>query len=54
MGRLHRRICVMVPHEHREQGRQSVNSLVLSAAVHRLTGRAIGEMLGMILSIGRA
>jgi hypothetical protein len=39
------------PHEHRLKGRQSVNSLALSAAVHCLTGCAIGEMLGMILSM---
>src|SRR3954470_24316742 len=35
---------------HAEQSSQSVNRLAFSATVHCLTGCAIGEVLGMILS----
>jgi len=41
----------MATHAHgRDQRPQSLNALALSATVHCLTGCAIGEVLGMVLS----
>ncbi|MCW3063916.1 MAG: hypothetical protein JWN32_1088 [Solirubrobacterales bacterium] len=38
------------PHAHHEPERRRLNRLAFSATVHCLTGCAIGEVLGMILS----